>query len=184
MKVVLSFHATRLFWVGGGSATLACHLGDGVDTWRDLARCYGRRKWDIYPSSFHPRVIHATFLHISLGKASHVAMINPKEAGSTILKEKWEYPWLRLHACSVSLVMSDSLQHNPMDCRRQNLPSIGFSRQEYWSKLPCTPPGDLPNPGIKLTSPLSPPLQVDFFTTEPPESSWLNLVTTKAHFRK
>ena len=28
--------------------------------------------------------------------------------------------------------------------------SMGFSRQEYWSRLPCSPPGDLPNPGIKL----------------------------------
>ena len=28
--------------------------------------------------------------------------------------------------------------------------SMGFSRQEYWSGLPCPPPGDLPNPGIEL----------------------------------
>ena len=26
--------------------------------------------------------------------------------------------------------------------------SMGFSRQEYWSRLPCPPPGDLPKPGI------------------------------------
>ena len=30
--------------------------------------------------------------------------------------------------------------------------SIGFSRQEYWSGLPCLPPGDLPDPGIELSS--------------------------------
>ena len=30
--------------------------------------------------------------------------------------------------------------------------SMGFSRQEYWSGLPCPPPGDLPNPGIKPRS--------------------------------
>ena len=35
---------------------------------------------------------------------------------------------------------------------RQAPLSIGFSRQEYWSKLPCIPPGDLPNPRIKLVS--------------------------------
>ena len=29
---------------------------------------------------------------------------------------------------------------------------MGFSRQEYWSGLPCPPPGDLPHPGIKLVS--------------------------------
>ena len=27
--------------------------------------------------------------------------------------------------------------------------SMGFSRQEHWSGLPCPPPGDLPNPGIE-----------------------------------
>ena len=30
--------------------------------------------------------------------------------------------------------------------------SMIFSRQKYWSGLPCPPPGDLPNPGIKTTS--------------------------------
>ena len=30
---------------------------------------------------------------------------------------------------------------------------MGFSRQEYWSGLPCPPPGDLPDPGIKSVSP-------------------------------
>ena len=41
---------------------------------------------------------------------------------------------------------------------------MGFSRQEYWSGLPCPPPGDLPNPGIELTSPAS---QVHSLPTEP-----------------
>ena len=39
-----------------------------------------------------------------------------------------------------------------------------FSRQEYWSRLPCPPPGDLPNPGIK---PRSPALQEDSLLSEP-----------------
>ena len=30
--------------------------------------------------------------------------------------------------------------------------SMGFSRQGYWSGLPCPPPGDLPDPGIKPAS--------------------------------
>ena len=42
--------------------------------------------------------------------------------------------------------------------------SWGFSRQEYWGGLPCPPPGDLPNPGIK---PRSPTLQVDSLPSEP-----------------
>ena len=44
--------------------------------------------------------------------------------------------------------------------------SKGFSRQEYWSGLPCPPPGDLPNPG---TEPRSPTLQVDSLPSEPPQ---------------
>ena len=44
-------------------------------------------------------------------------------------------------------------------------PSMGFSRQEYWSGLPFPSPGDLPNPGIE---PKSPTLQVDALTSEPP----------------
>ena len=39
--------------------------------------------------------------------------------------------------------------------------SMGFSRQEYWSRLPCPSPGDLSDPGIKPTSPLSPALWAD-----------------------
>ena len=42
-----------------------------------------------------------------------------------------------------------------------------FSRQEYWSGLPCPPPGDLLDSGIKPVSPPSPALAGGFFTTEP-----------------
>ena len=44
-------------------------------------------------------------------------------------------------------------------------PSMGFSRQEYWSGLPFPSPGHLPNPGIK---PRSPALQADALTSDPP----------------
>ena len=43
--------------------------------------------------------------------------------------------------------------------------SVGFSRQEYWSGLPFPPPGDIPDPGTKPTSPA---LAGGFFTTELP----------------
>ena len=42
---------------------------------------------------------------------------------------------------------------------------MGLSRQEYWSRLPCPPPGDLPNPGVKPISLRSPALAGGFFTT-------------------
>ena len=41
--------------------------------------------------------------------------------------------------------------------------SMGFFRQEYWSGLPCPPPGDLPDPRIE---PVFPALAGGFFTTE------------------
>ena len=46
--------------------------------------------------------------------------------------------------------------------------SMGFSRKEYCSGLPCPPPGDLPNPRIKPTSLMSPALAGGFFPTRPP----------------
>ena len=65
--------------------------------------------------------------------------------------------------CSVTSVMSDSL--NPMDCSPPGSSVHGISRQEYWSRLPCPRPGDLPDPEIK---PASPALQVNSLITEPP----------------
>ena len=54
---------------------------------------------------------------------------------------------------------------DPMDSSlHQAPPSMGFSRQEYWSGLPFPSPGNLPNPGIK---PSSPTLQVDSLPAEP-----------------
>ena len=46
----------------------------------------------------------------------------------------------------------------PWTIARQVPLSLGFSRQEYWSDLPCPPSGDLPDPGIE---PRSPALRAD-----------------------
>ena len=59
--------------------------------------------------------------------------------------------------------MSDSLKPHGLQPTRLLCP-WGFSRQEYWSGLPCPPPEDLPNPVIK---PRSPTLQVDSLLSEP-----------------
>ena len=42
---------------------------------------------------------------------------------------------------------------------------MGFSRQEYWSGLPSSPPGNLLDPGMELTPLMSPALAGRFFTT-------------------
>ena len=46
---------------------------------------------------------------------------------------------------------------------------MGFFRLEYWSGLIFLPPGDLPDPGIKPGSPVSPASAGEFFATEPLE---------------
>ena len=57
------------------------------------------------------------------------------------------------------------LFETPQTVACQAPPSMGFSRQEYWSVLPFPFPGDLPDPGIELGSPT---LQADSLPTEPP----------------
>ena len=57
---------------------------------------------------------------------------------------------------------------DPTDCSPPGSLSMGFSRQERWSGLPCPPPGNLPDPGIEPVSSASPALVGRFFTTAPP----------------
>ena len=77
--------------------------------------------------------------------------------------------WLCKYQAVSACMQAKSLQScltlcHPMD---YNLPgsSMGFSRQEYWSRLPCSSPGYLPNSGIELQSLVSPALTGMFFTT-------------------
>ena len=72
--------------------------------------------------------------------------------GWSFLTEKWN--WSRIWL----LVTSWTIAY-------QVPPSTGFSRPDYWSRLPFLSPGDLPNPGIK---PRSPALQTRTLSYEPP----------------
>ena len=54
----------------------------------------------------------------------------------------------------------------PMDCTPPGSSVLEFSRQQYWSGLPCPPPRDRPNPGTKPTSLMSAALADRFFTTK------------------
>ena len=72
---------------------------------------------------------------------------------------------LDLAWCCVQLLSHVQLFATPWTAALQAPLSMGFSRQEYWSGLPCPPLGDLPSPGIV---PRSPALQVDSLPTEPP----------------
>ena len=57
------------------------------------------------------------------------------------------------------------ISHVQLFVTPRTIQSMEFPRPEYWSGLPCPPPGDLPNPGIK---PRSPVLQADSLPSEPP----------------
>ena len=71
---------------------------------------------------------------------------------------------------SLSLVR---LFATPWTVARQAPLTMGFSRQEYWCGWPFPSPGDLPDPGIKPTSPAFPASAGGFFTTEPPGKPYI-----------
>ena len=75
-----------------------------------------------------------------------------------------EFAWNREYRsiCDSRSVLSDSV--TPWTAACQAPLSMGFSRQEYWSGLPCPSPRDLPDPRIK---PRSPALQADSLPSEP-----------------
>ena len=79
-----------------------------------------------------------------------------------ILKQVFQYYLVKsLCACMLSCFSHVQLFVTLWTVAHQAHLFMGFSRQEYWSRLPCSPPGDLPNPGIKPVSPAAPALQDD-----------------------
>ena len=79
---------------------------------------------------------------------------------------------LRSCACSVISIMSNSVML--WTVAHQAPLSMGFSRQEYWSGLPCPPSGDLPDSGIKPASLKFPALVDRFFTTSATSNTEIN----------
>ena len=59
-----------------------------------------------------------------------------------------------------------SVQHFATFCNPMGPLTMGFSRQEYWSGLPCCLLEDFPSPGTEPGSPASAALQVDYLPTE------------------
>ena len=79
-----------------------------------------------------------------------------------------------MHACMLSRFSCVQPFVTLWTVARQAPLSLGFSRQEYWIGLPCSPPGDLPNSRLKPMSLTSPALAVRFFTTS---------TTWEAHYK-
>ena len=77
---------------------------------------------------------------------------------------------MHVRVCMCKSAQSRLTLCNPMDYGPQAPLSMGFSRQEYWSGLPCSSPWELTDPGVEPTSvrssasvrsPVSPALQAD-----------------------
>ena len=88
--------------------------------------------------------------HNSSPRLHHLPQIIPQNHPTLLMFS--HFSCVRLFSC------------DPMKCSLQGPLSMEFPRQEYWSGLPCPPPGDLANPGIKPSS----ALQVDSLPAEPP----------------
>ena len=71
----------------------------------------------------------------------------------------------RINSLTLSLLHRVQLFERLLDYILPGCSAVGFSRQEYWSGLPCPPPGDLPDSGIKPVSLVSLALAGRFFTT-------------------
>ena len=86
---------------------------------------------------------------------------------SRCLEKKLASPGRKFHLplCVLSHFSRVQLFVIPWTVARQAPLSMGFSRQEYWSGLPFSPPGNLPDPGIRPAPLTSPALAGGFFTT-------------------
>ena len=86
------------------------------------------------------------------------------------------YIYIYIYICMLhaKLLQSCLTLCDPMDCNSPGY-SVGFSRQEDGSGLPCPPPRDLPDPGIK---PVSSALVGGFFITT---TTWEAFIQTYIH---
>ena len=90
-------------------------------------------------------------------------------------KRKWSFS-LSVHACLQRHFSCVWLFATLWTIAHQTPLSIEFSRQEYWSRLPCPTPGDLPDPGMEVKSLTSPALAGGFFTTSTTYFSLLDIL--------
>ena len=116
------------------------------------------------PSSFPTR------LPLDLWTGSNViSSVQPSSALLYLSLSPSTVDFCTLHMC-VCVCVQSCFSHvwlfvTPWTIAHQTPLSLGFSRQEYWSGLPCPPPGDLPDPEMEPESLKSPALAGEFFTT-------------------
>ena len=120
----------------------------------------------------------SNILHLSSSSSRYLAIITP-----------CTFCIYKINLCAV--LSRVQLFATPWTVARQAPLFVGFFRQEYWSGLPFPPPGDLHDPGIEPTSPLSPALQADSLPAESSgnpfkkQMNWYlkrNLVSTVSYY--
>ena len=123
------------------------------------------------------------------GTQEYLALILMKwdhPAPSLLLPTKMAGRWASQRSCA-QLLSCVWLFASPWAVALQAPLSMGFAKQEYWTGLLFPTPGDLPNLGIKPTSPASSALAGKFFTTVPlgkPEEANRSLLTRMENERK
>ena len=85
-----------------------------------------------------------------------------------------------VHTCARSVAQLCQLLATLWTVACQAPLSMGFARQEYWTRLPCPPPGDLPDPRIELASLKSLCRQVSSLPLVPPGSPSVSLNISKS----
>ena len=96
------------------------------------------------------------------GKETTCQCRRHRDVGSVPGPVRWSRKW---HACVLSHFSHVQLFATLWTVTHQAPLSMGFSRQEYWSGLPCPLPRDPPNPGIEPASLMSPALAGGFLNT-------------------
>ena len=81
------------------------------------------------------------------------------------IRSKIKFLPTSMHACTLSHFSHVQLYVTLWTVACQAPQSMGFSRQEYWSGLPCPPPGNLLNSGVESMPLMPPELAGVFFTT-------------------
>ena len=97
----------------------------------------------------------------SCGKTDHTNRSEPMGVCMCMYTQMDVHTFIYIHMCTymwcavfwLVTQLGLTLFATPWMAARQAPLSMGFPRQEYWSGLPFLSPGDLPNPGIQLSSP-------------------------------
>ena len=113
------------------------------------------------------------FQHLVVGTSGTMAFSNDRSvAKSWDLMILYILVWKNTLMIQCACVLSRSIVSNSLGPRGRYSARLlcpwNFPSKKHWSGLPFRTPGDLLNPGIEQTSPESPALAGEFFTTEPP----------------